>query len=176
MFPLVAKGILALAGCQSPLSQHFDYTATYDPFRFLLDNAKWIVPLVAVLLILGCFTLLLFVRPLWNLYLYRRFTLDKIGDISIPAIGDLLKAVLRALAVLPWFVKRPGSLDAWIQHNLEALATTWNNDVPRAPPNRLCPSKPTRTKTLRPAQKPAHPASLRRLGCCDSSYTLTAPQ
>jgi len=115
------------------LEQHFDYTATYDPLRFFRDNAKWIVLLATVLLILGCFTLLLFVKPLWNLYLHRLFKLNKIGDISIPGIGDLLKAVLRTLAVLPWYVKRPRTLDAWIQHNREALATAWSNDAPQTP-------------------------------------------
>ena len=86
---------------------------------------------MAVVLVLGCLTLILFMRPIWNLKLYRLLKLDKIGDISIPGIGDLLKAVLRTLAVLPWYAKHPRTLDAWIQHNREALATSWSNDVPQ---------------------------------------------
>jgi photosystem II stability/assembly factor-like uncharacterized protein len=115
------------------LEQHFYYTATYDPFHFFHENYRWITLIGPVLFLFLCFTIFLFVKPLWNLYLYRRFRLDKIGDISIPGVGDVLKIMLRTLAMLPWFVKHHRTLDAWIERNRQALESVWSNDAAQMP-------------------------------------------
>lgn len=114
--------------------QHFEYAATYDPLSFYRDNAKWTIPVASAALVVGCFTLLLFTKPLWNLYLYRRLKLHKIDDISIPGVGDAPKVALKVVTILPWYVKHSRTLDAWIAHHHDRLAVSWNRDLSHGSP------------------------------------------
>jgi hypothetical protein len=74
-------------------------------------------------------TLLLLVRPLWILFLYRNLKIySLVEQIEIPGIGKLLQFLLK-LTILPWFVTHPRTLRAWVNANRRRAAATWDASV-----------------------------------------------
>jgi hypothetical protein len=107
----------------------YEFKTLYDPWGVIRQNRGWFV-LGAVVIVLTVFpTLLLLVRPLWNLQIYRFLKLNRIERIDIPVMGNVAQVVLRLVTVLPWFVRHPRTLDAWVEKHREAMQQAWSAEM-----------------------------------------------
>ena len=57
--------------------------------------------------------------------IYRALRLSEIEKIEIPGAGNALQLILRLVTVLPWFVQRQRTLDAWVLANRELARQSW---------------------------------------------------
>jgi hypothetical protein len=72
--------------------------------------------------------ILLFVKPLFLLTLYRKSRIYQLLDATeVPKWLAPVKLFLR-LTFLPWLVKHPRTLDAWVQEHLETVRGEFEND------------------------------------------------
>ena len=89
------------------------------------ENKLKILAAAIVLVLLGFPTLLLFTKPLWNLKIYRLLRFSRIEKIDVPVVGGVLQVVPWVIMLLPWFIRRPRTLDAWIGEHRLALGLAW---------------------------------------------------
>jgi hypothetical protein len=112
---------------------YYDAGLTYDPYHSLKATSEWskehwaravgFALVAAFALLVAAFTVLLFTRPLWILYLYRK-RCNLIEQIELPGVGKLLHFLLK-FTVLPWFVTHPRTLGSWISANRDLAAAAW---------------------------------------------------
>jgi photosystem II stability/assembly factor-like uncharacterized protein len=108
--------------------QTYDDSILYYPFSFF-DHPLIATAVGVILFLIVIPSTLLFVRPLWNVALYRTLKLVQIEKIDIPGIGSLLKPALHIVTVLPWFVQRRRTLDAWVLKNRATILKAWNKEL-----------------------------------------------
>jgi hypothetical protein len=60
-------------------------------------------------------------------------TEDANAQIAVPGVGTFVQHMLK-ISVLPWFVKHPRTLDAWIAKHRAALQKGWDNSDPSVGP------------------------------------------
>ena len=107
----------------------YNFAAPYNPWAIFTDH-PWIVSAAGIILILTVIpTILLLVRPLWNIRLYRALKLHQIEKIDLPGVGGFLQLVMRLVTVLPWFITTRRSLDAWVRENRETVMGSWVQDT-----------------------------------------------
>jgi photosystem II stability/assembly factor-like uncharacterized protein len=107
----------------------YEFTTLYDPWQWIKLNRVKLSFAGAFLLCIALPTILLFVRPLWNLKIYRAVGLSRLDQIKIPMIGDFVEIVAKLVTVLPWFVRHPRTLDAWVEKNREEVRKVWHPEV-----------------------------------------------
>jgi hypothetical protein len=104
---------------------------TVVPWIDFNKNKKWIVPLGVMAFALVFLTVLLIVRPLRILTLYRKAVIyDLIEKSSIPGAG--IVKLLLSLTLLPTFAFHRRTLDAWIDEHRDAFRNRWNKDLAAA--------------------------------------------
>ena len=111
---------------QGDYSQDYRAPLKYDPLPLIREH--WLLSLVLFLaaLFVATLTLLLFTRPLWNLYLYRKLKIYQIVEqMDLPGVGKILQLVLK-LTILPWFVTHRRTLRAWVIANRTAAGNAWD--------------------------------------------------
>ena len=97
----------------------------YDPYHLVREHSVLSLILFLVALLVATLTVLLFTRPLWTLYLYRRVKIyNVVEQIDIPGLGKILQLVLK-LTILPWFVTHRRTLRAWVIANRAAAGNAW---------------------------------------------------
>jgi photosystem II stability/assembly factor-like uncharacterized protein len=104
----------------------YEFTTIYDPWGVVRQNRGRVALGVVVLALIVFLFVLLRVRPLWNLRIYRFLKLSRIEKINIPGTGDVPQVLLRLVTVLPWFVRHPRTLDAWVEKHRDAIRQAWN--------------------------------------------------
>lgn len=105
---------------------NFNAPLQYDPYYLIREHLLALVLLSVLALLLALFTTLLFARPLWNLYIYRKLKIYNVIDqIDIPGIGKILQLILK-MTILPWFVTHPRTLRAWVAANRAAASGAWD--------------------------------------------------
>ena len=103
----------------------YGFTALYDPWQWVRENSGLLGFVAALLLCIGLPTVLLFVHPLGNLTLYRVVGLSQLEQIKIPVLGDFVQVAIKLVAVIPWFVRHPRTLDAWVKKYRGRIHETW---------------------------------------------------
>ena len=107
-------------------SQDYRVALRYDPYHLVRQHRVLSLILFLVALLVATLTVLLFTRPLWNLYLYRKLKVYSVVEqIDIPGLGKILQLVLK-LTVLPWFVTHRRTLRAWVIANRAAAGNAWD--------------------------------------------------
>jgi len=106
----------------------YDYAVLYYAFS-IFDYPRATAMIGIYLVILITPAILYFVRPLWNIALYRGLKLVQIEKIDIPVVGDYLKPALHVLTVIPWFVKRGRTLDSWVLKNQPKVLVSWDREL-----------------------------------------------
>ena len=110
-------------------SDVYRFDARYDPWSWITAHPIRTAVVSACLIVIGLPMVLLFVRPLWNIRIYQALRLNHIEKLKIPGVGDATQFILRLLAVLPWFIRRSRTLDAWVLANREVLRKVWANEM-----------------------------------------------
>ena len=111
-------------------TQHYEFNDIYDPWKWLRDSRPWLLPLLLVASVLLTLTILLYVRPLWIISVYRALKLVQIDKISIPGMGPHLQSALRGVhGFLPFFVTRARTLDAWVKAHRRQIEEVWEPDT-----------------------------------------------
>jgi photosystem II stability/assembly factor-like uncharacterized protein len=118
----------------------YEFTTIYDPWAILREHPRRAVLASAILVLAVLPTLLLFVRPLWNVQIYRFLKLNRIEKIDIPGVGDFVQIVLRLVTVLPWFVRRSRTLDSWIEKHRAEIQLAWDAEARVPVPEPLDPA------------------------------------
>ena len=98
----------------------------YDPYHLIREH--WLLSLLLFLVgsLVAVLTALLFTRPLWNLYLYRKLKIYTVVEqIDIPGVGKILQLILK-LTILPRFVTHRRTLHAWVAANRAAAGNAWD--------------------------------------------------
>jgi photosystem II stability/assembly factor-like uncharacterized protein len=91
---------------------------------WLEDNVALVSVVAVVLAFYATVALLLVARPLAVLAVYRGTGLARLVEgLPIPVLGDVIR-MLSFGTLLPWFVKRPQVLDAWVCSRIGQLQTT----------------------------------------------------
>lgn len=103
----------------------YGFATLYDPLQWIKRNSGWLGFAAALVVCIGLPTVLLFVRPLWNLTIYRTVGLGRLEHIKIPLFGDFVQTVAKLVTVLPWFVRHPRTLDAWVEKQREGIRRNW---------------------------------------------------
>jgi photosystem II stability/assembly factor-like uncharacterized protein len=109
--------------------QIYDFVAPFDPWSPITQHPIRTSIASTILVLFGFPSVLLFIRPLWNLRLYRALKLSRIEKIDIPGVGGVAQLILRLVAVLPWFIQRRRTLDAWVWENRERMRKAWDSEV-----------------------------------------------
>ena len=112
-------------GCPGRTDQYTFHTI-YDPFAVVRENKYKFLAGAIVLVLLGLPTVLLFTKPLWNLKIYRFLRLNRFEKIDIPVVASVLHVVPWLVMALPWFIRRPRTLNAWIAEHRTALDLAWH--------------------------------------------------
>jgi hypothetical protein len=107
-------------------TDQYTFRTIFDPFAVVKENKYKILIAAVVLVLLGLPTVLLFTKPLWNLKIYRFLRLNKFEKVDIPIVGSFLQIVPWLIMVLPWFIRRQRTLDAWIAEHRTALDSAWH--------------------------------------------------
>jgi hypothetical protein len=106
--------------------QRYTADAPYDPWRWFKNHEGTLSAAALVVAILSFLIAALYLRPLWNLRLYRALKLAKIETLSgVPLVGGPLQLVLKTLTVLPWIVTHARTLDAWVGSQRGFMDKTW---------------------------------------------------
>jgi photosystem II stability/assembly factor-like uncharacterized protein len=106
--------------------QLFTVDAPYDPWHWFKKHEALLSGAAVVAAILTSLVAMLYLKPLWNLKLYRALKLAKIETLSgIPLIGGPLQIALKTLTVLPRIVTHPRTLDAWVSSQRGSVAQAW---------------------------------------------------
>jgi hypothetical protein len=74
-------------------------------------------------------TVFMYVKPLWNLHIYRALKLVQIDKLSIPGVRPPLQLALKAFTVLPLFITHPRTLDAWVDAHRREIGKGWGLDT-----------------------------------------------
>jgi GTPase SAR1 family protein len=108
---------------------HFNYSyiykTTYNPWSWFHDNEVLYISLGILLILIGLPTLFLFLKPLWNLQLYRFLRLNRFEKIDIPGLGWLFQLIPYLVMGLPHFIRHPRTLDAWIAKHRRDFEEGW---------------------------------------------------
>jgi hypothetical protein len=110
-------------------SDTYDFSALYDPWSPVTAHPVRTAAIASAIVLLALPTFFLFVRPLWNIRIYRALKLSRIEKIEIPGIGAAIQVILRLVFVLPWFIKRRRTLDAWVQANRGPASQSWLDEA-----------------------------------------------
>ena len=110
-------------------SDFYEFVAPYDPWAPITEHPVRTSVAGAAVVLVGLPTLLLFFRPLWNIRIYRALKLSRIEKVEIPGVGAGVQLILRLVTVLPWFIKRERTLDAWALENRDLARQSWIDEV-----------------------------------------------
>lgn len=89
----------------------------------------WVPPIAVVLLLLLSLTVLLFVRPALLLNFYRHAGFLRVAEsVSVPWLSTLLRGLV-TLTIVPYYVRHPRVLDAWVAANLNTLTSRFDREV-----------------------------------------------
>jgi photosystem II stability/assembly factor-like uncharacterized protein len=110
-------------------TQRYEYHEVYDPWYWFRKNWPWVAAVASALSVLAGFIVFLYVKPLWNIHVYRALKLAQIDKLSIPGIGPPLQFALKVFTVLPLFVTHPRTLDAWVNAHRRKIGEAWGPDA-----------------------------------------------
>ena len=108
-------------------TDYYLFAAPYRPLAFLTEHPIRTSTVCAVFVLLAIPTALLFINPLANITLYRTLKLNRLEKIDIPGIGTTLQLGLRLVTVLPWFIRKTKTLDAWVSHTNSMVSWSSND-------------------------------------------------
>ena len=110
---------------QGTYKTFYDVTLPFDRYRFMKDHLTPTLVIFSIGVLVAALTLLLFIQPLWILYLYRKLKIySLIEQVDVPVIGNLLQFLLKLL-ILPWFATHPRTLRAWVLANRSNAQAAW---------------------------------------------------
>ena len=106
--------------------QSYQFHDVYDPWYWFRKHWPALIGISLALSALSVFTILFYVKPLWNLNIYRALKLSQIDKLSIPGLGPPLQLALKVFTVLPFFITRPRTLDAWVNAHMRKVGQDWD--------------------------------------------------
>jgi len=110
-------------------TDQYEFTTVYNPGAFVREHLPWFIAGAAAIVWIGVPSVFLFVKPLWNLRIYRALKLNQIEKLNLPVFGDTIQFLLGLVTVLPHYIRHHKTLDAWLRENVAAFRQTWNTEL-----------------------------------------------
>jgi hypothetical protein len=110
-------------------TDQYEFTTVYNPWAFVREHLPWFVAGAAAIVWIGVPTVFLFVKPLWNLRIYRALKLNQIEKLNLPVFGNAIQFLLGLVTVLPLYIRHHRTLDAWLRQNAAAFRQAWTTEL-----------------------------------------------